>query len=102
MPLFPVTIEDVADLFPLTRPHILLVAAGDDTVYAWEEGGAEELDELVRADLQTRAGRLVLLPPANMETVIQSRMDLTSCIWYLMVKVLELPPVSQDGAGLPQ
>ena len=64
VPLFPVTIEDVTDLFPLARPLVHLVAAGHHPVYPGEEGGAEVLDELVRADLQAGAGRLVLLSPA--------------------------------------
>ena len=68
VPLFPVTIEDVADLFPLPRPLVHLVAAGHHPVYPGEEGGAEVLDELVRADLQAGAGRLVLLSPANIQT----------------------------------
>ena len=59
------TIEDVADLLPLTRPLIVLVATGDDSVNPGEMCGAEVLEEPVRAGLQAGAGRLVLLSPGN-------------------------------------
>ena len=48
-----------------TLPLVLLVAAGDDSVYPGEVGRAQDLDELVRAGLQAGAGRLVLLSPAD-------------------------------------
>lgn len=69
-PLFPGSIEDVADLLPLPGALILLVATGDDSVYPGEVGRAQVLEELVRAALQPRAGSLVLLSPGKHSTSV--------------------------------